>query len=162
MKQDNIVYMKSPDGLAQYRANLTQGVVLKISRNHKTQPDFSLWDEIKSREGLVWSKKEAWRTAENNYYINNDFNWVYEGKRYMTVEAPFSERQLQEIKEGSVEAHIYPGYDYLAFHNGQIWATYWSGNYFPRMPLARRNIKGEMEHKWTHVKNLRNFIKCRQ
>lgn len=153
--------MKSPDGLAYYRANQSKGVVLKISHNHKTQPDFSLWNEIKEREGLVRSKKDEWRIVENNYYLNNEFDWIYEGKRYMTVKTPFSERQLQVIEEDSVESHIYKGYYYLAFHNGQIWATYISGNYYPRMPLVRRNKEGKMEYKWTNVKNLRNFIKCR-
>jgi len=158
MKQDTIVFMTSPCGLDFYRANLTKEVVLKISRNLKTQPDFSLWEEIKTREKLVRTKKDKWRIVENNYYLHNGFDWIYEGNRYTTVNTPFGERQLQ-TSEGTPFHPIYP---YLAFHNGQIWATCISGNYYPRMPLVRINKKGEREHKWTHVKNLRNFIKYRK
>jgi hypothetical protein len=153
--------MTSPDGLAHYRANLTKEVVLKISNLTRTQPEFALWEEIKTNEKLVKCNKDKWRLAENLYYLHTDFEWIYEGRRYKTVSTSFSERQLQKIEECSPESHLYPGYSFLAFHNGQIWATYFGGNYYPRVHLVRVNNKGVREQKWTHVKYLRNFIKCR-
>lgn len=161
MKQDRIVYMKSPDGLVHYRTNLTKGSILRISGGEKTRLEGVNWEEIVQEESLLKCKKDAWCLAENNYYLRNDFEWVYEGKRYRTVDTPISEKQLQVIKEGTPEYQMYRWNNFLVFHNGQIWATSMNGNYYPRMYLSRTSKDGKRESKWTHVKYLRNFVKCR-
>lgn len=146
-----IQYLKTEDNHSVYKVNHELKRVTRICANRRTFPEYDAF----STQDLVKCRKDEWRRVENSFYSNNVFEWVFEGNLYKISDVPCSEKFLQN-NDGTIISNIYP---YLVWHNGFVWATYYSGNYYPRMPLVRIDNQGKECRKWTDIKYLKNFIK---
>lgn len=155
MDPNNIQYYSSRDGHSYYRVNFTKKSVIRICNSKRTLPSFNDFKEHQERGDLMKIKKRDWRSKENEYYSTAKFEWEYKGDMYATSEVPYNETPLQLNQDPKWNK----SYPHLVFHNGQIWATGYFGNYYPQMPLLRVLDNGETIMKWTNVKNVRNFIK---
>lgn len=147
-------YLKTKDNHSYYKVNHELKRITRICANRRTFPEYAELQNILD-EGVVKARKDEWHQVENSYFTNNEFEWMFDGKMYKTSDIPCDKEFLQK-NDGSVVSDRYP---WLVWHNGFVWATYWSGNYYPRMPLVRVDNHGKTCTKWTDIKYLKNFIK---
>ncbi len=152
---NQVKYFVTPDNHSHYRVNYDTRKIIRICNNKLTEPDFDT--TITQIEAYVKCNKHKWIEVENRYYRSRPFEWFFKGEEYETCEPLFSEKMLVENTQIG-EANKFMG-NYLCFHNGEIWATHYYGNYYPQMPLFRVDINGKLRKKWTNVANCRNFRK---
>lgn len=152
-----IQFLKTQDNHSFFKVNHELKRITRICANKRT---FQEYDELPSlmEKGLVKLRKNDWHQVENTFYVNNDFEWEFNGERFKTSDIPCDKEFLQK-NEDKLISEIYP---YLVWHNGFVWATYYSGNYYPKMPLVRIDNTGGQQRKWTDIKYLRNFIKLKK
>ena len=154
MKQPNIQHLMTKDGHSFYYINHDYKKVICICNNKMTKP---VYDEVLPLiPEMNKLSKNRWNAIENEFYATNNFEWMYEKNWYQT----FGERYAKDAwpedlppNEGS------DGYEFLCFHNGQIWSALFGGNYMPQVCLNRTDISGKKITKWTNVRNIRNFRK---
>jgi hypothetical protein len=155
MKQEDVKYFVSADNYSHFRVNFTKKLIIRISNNKKSYPLFKDLAALTEKYKLEKSNKDKWLLAENEFYQSSLFEWEYKGDLYRTSDIPYSERALQ----ANTDPNTMVNYPDLVFHNGELWATGYFGNYYPRCPLVRYDSKGQQKTKWTSVKNIRNFEK---
>ena len=141
------------DANSSYKVNYEYKSIIKLGNKGIKYIDFS---EVETIEKLSKLKKDIWTQRLNEYYRTHRFEWVFKGRQFETVDTPFSTTQLQENND-PILMEAFPYHKFLAFHNGEVWAVYWSGNYYPRMQLGRVTNTGERRQKWTDVNNVKNF-----
>lgn len=148
-------YLKRKDGYAYYKVgNLPmKNRIIRICNNKITYPD-----KIDTSV-LVKCKEQEWNQIENTFSANRYEEWLYKGKWYRTAGAlsmsisgaAFDCRNVFKNPDNNVYD------DYLVYHRGLVWATYFSGNYIPRIHLSRVDAKGINRSKWTDLKYCQNI-----
>lgn len=161
----NINYLKTKDNHSFYKINHTLKSVVKLCNNKRTFPEYESVFGDEFMKDKVKLRKPEWIYIQNQFYRNNEFEWVYEGRTYRTTDCVVGEdgkhHFTNEITEDTVIDQRLKHYQYLVWNNGSVWACYINGNSYPTYPMARINVDGELVTKWTDAKNLKNFIRLR-
>lgn len=135
-----------------YRVEKKRKKILQLHENKLEYIDYDLnIDDVLNYKSL---KENNWNNLLNMFFLENDFEWEYKGKKFKTT----NNKDIQWRVNS------------LVFHNGKIWSLY---DFKPpriylkesidlnNIPIRKLFCKSVQRYKWTDMKYCKNFVEVK-